>query len=204
MNRRDTSKAETKKIILNAARQLFWEKGVENCTIRSIAKEASVAPASVIVHFKNKTALLEATLQDEIESVLTSTMEALPADQGIQCILLHLASGMFSLYDKNRDLYRILIRDTFFEQTQSSPSIAQLDEFYLNFFARLIDQKKELGEIKIEVESCLVATVFFSLYMGILRDFLRSSDLSVSTAMERLSLMIDYFLTGILVVGDSK
>ncbi len=82
MTRRDDSKVETRGLILSAAQQLFWEKGPENCTIRSIAKAAGVAPASVIVHFKNKTALLEAALYEEIETVLIKTLSTFPASEG--------------------------------------------------------------------------------------------------------------------------
>ena len=62
MNRREASKKETRQLILRAARRLFAQKGMEECTIRDIARKAGVSPASVVVHFKSKTALLEEAL----------------------------------------------------------------------------------------------------------------------------------------------
>jgi AcrR family transcriptional regulator len=68
MNRREASKIETKNLILQAAKQLFRKKRVEECTMRTIAARAGVSPASVIVHFKSKIALLEEALEGEINS----------------------------------------------------------------------------------------------------------------------------------------
>ncbi len=64
MDRRKASKFETRQLILSAAKKLFLEKGVEQCTMRAIATEAGVSAASVVVHFKNKIGLLEASLYE--------------------------------------------------------------------------------------------------------------------------------------------
>ncbi|MGL1933257.1 MAG: TetR/AcrR family transcriptional regulator [Desulfotalea sp.] len=203
MTRRDDSKAETSRLILSAAKKLFWEKGPENCTIRSIAQKAGVAPASVIVHFKNKTALLEATLYEDIEAVLNEKLDTYPIEGGLSVICAHFLSDMFFLYDKNRELYRVLIRDTLFEFAHNSPKIAQLDEKYFTFLAELIEKEKKLGTIRPEVESNLVAQALFSLYMGVLREFLRNPELSAEKAMEQLSTMLEYQLTGVLLPEDN-
>ena len=126
-------------------------------------------------------------------------METLPVHDGLQAILVHFISGMFSLYDKNRELYRILVRDTFFEPFHSSPKMAQLDEKYHTFLAQLIEREKTLGTIKPDIDTNIVATTLFSLYLGVLRDFLRNKELSAETAIEMLSTMLEHHLTGIVL-----
>jgi len=197
MTRREDSKAETRKLILNAAHSLFWEKGPDDCTMRDIAKKAGVSPASIIVHFKNKTALLEVALYEKIEKTVAKALATLPSDKGIHEALMHIASVMFSFYDKNRELYRVLVRDTLFEPDQESPSIAKLDEGNLEFIARLIEQEK--GTVRTEVDSYLAASSIFYLYIGVLRDFLRNPELSVNKAVKRLSEMLELHLAGILI-----
>ncbi len=199
MTRRDDSRVETRGLILQAAQNLFWEKGAENCTIRSIAKEAGVSPASVIVHFKNKIALLEVVLYGDIEKTLAKALATLPSDKGLHAVLMHMLSGMLTLYDKNRELYRILVRDTLFEPVHNSPSITKLDEKYFSFLITLIEQEKETGTVRKQVDSSLVASSFFYLYIGVLRDFLRDPELSVSNTLERLSVTLEQYLVGILV-----
>ena len=111
---------------------------------------------------------------------------------------------MFFLYDKNRELYRILVRDTLFEATHNSPKIALLDEKYFALLAQLIEKEKELGIVRQEIDTDLVATALFSLYIGVLRDFLRNPEISVDTAIERLSAMLENHLDGILVLEHHR
>src|SRR4030066_1499232 len=106
MNRREASKKETKRLILKAARKLFAQKGMEECTIRDIAEKAGVSPASVVVHFKSKTALLEEALNRDIENALSELIASIPEDLELLDRLMYLAKGFFRLYAKNRNLYR--------------------------------------------------------------------------------------------------
>ncbi|MCI5222483.1 MAG: TetR/AcrR family transcriptional regulator [Candidatus Electrothrix sp. AR4] len=204
MSRIDDSKAETRRLILNAAHILFWKKGADKCTIRDISEEAGVSPASVIVHFKNKTALLEAALYQEIEKALGKALATLPGKANLQATLIHLLAFMLTFYDNNRELYRILVRDTFFEPIHNSPSMGKLDKQYLTFIISLIDQEKEQGGIREEVNASLLASSFFHLYLGVLRDFLRDPELTVTTAVDQLSVTLELYFTGIAQTGEKQ
>jgi AcrR family transcriptional regulator len=76
--RRDQQKAETRTLILTAAKALFVEKNYENTTIRAIAKQAGVAVGTVFVHFPDKSALLAAALYEDIEQVLVEAFATIP------------------------------------------------------------------------------------------------------------------------------
>ena len=198
MTRRDDSKEETRKLILKAAHSLFWKKGPDECTMRGIAKKAGVSPASIIVHFKNKTALLEVVLYKDIEKTVAKALKTLPSDKGLHAVFMHIASALLSFYDKNRELYRVLVRDTFFEPNQESPSIAKLDEGNLEYIASLIKQEKEKGRVRPKIDPYLAASSIFYLYMGMLREFLRNPQLSVAKARKVLSATLEQHLAGIL------
>ena len=109
MNRRQATKLETRKLILTAARKLFKSRGVAQCTMREIAKEAGVSPASVVVHFKNKIALMETALFEDIDRTIGKAVESLPPGADLADSLLHIWTAMFTFYDANRDLYRVLL-----------------------------------------------------------------------------------------------
>ncbi len=83
MNRREASKAETRRLVLEAARELFSQKGMQECTIRNIAGKAGVSPASVLVHYKSKTALLEEALVGDIRDALSGLIASIPAGAGL-------------------------------------------------------------------------------------------------------------------------
>lgn len=202
MTRRDDSKIETRKLILNTAHRLFWEKGADTCTIRDIAKEAGVSPASVIVHFKNKTALLEAALHEDISTALSKAMATMPEEKGLNPFLMHIASAMLSQYDKNRKLYCILVRDTYFTPDHENPMMTKLFEDQVEFIITLIQQEKKDGAVRKDADASLAATSFFYLYIGVLRDFLRNAELSVEQAVARLSVTLAQHIRGIEIVGE--
>lgn len=204
MSRRDDSKAETKALILVAARSMFWEKGADRCTIRDIAAEAGVAPATIIVHFKNKTALLDASLYEDIEKAFSKAQVTMPIEDGLHAVLVHMVSSMFSFYDRNRELYRIQFRDTFFEPDHENPTMIKLLKEKLELIAIMIEQEKSKGTVRANADSFLAADSFFFLYLGVLGDFLRDPELSVDSATERISIILDQHLTGILTLGEGS
>ena len=197
MNRREASKKETRRLILKAARTLFARKGMEECTIRDIAKKAGVSPASVVVHFKSKTGLLEEALCGDIESVLSELVASMPEDIELLDRLMHLSKGFFGLYDKNRDLYRALIRYTVFEPASETQIMSKLSEQYIQFLSQIMEEQKTRGAVRPEVDSRIAAASVFSLYMGALITLLRMPEMTVDMVSHILASMTDQYLKGI-------
>jgi AcrR family transcriptional regulator len=200
MNRREASKSETRQLILRAARRLFAQKGMEATTIRDIAREAGVSPASVVVHFKSKTALLEEALNHDIETALSELVASMPEDLELRDRLLHLARGFFRLYDQNRKLYRALIRHTIFEPAGETPNITNVSGLYLRFLSGLVEEGQARGIIKPEVDASIAAGSIFSLYLGALILLFRQPDMTVEQVAEALAAMTDQYLKGITII----
>jgi AcrR family transcriptional regulator len=201
MNRRQASKHQTRQLILNTARRLFAQKGMEECTIRDIAREAGVSPASVVVHFKSKTALLEEALNRDIARTLSELTASLPPEPDLLGRLLHLARGFFRLYDHNRTLYRALIRHTLFEPAAETPNLATVSHLYLRFLAGLVDDAKAAGLLRADVDAAVAAAALFSLYLGALTLLFRSPNMTVEQVVAALAAMTGQYLTGITRTG---
>jgi AcrR family transcriptional regulator len=197
MNRREASKNDTRQLILRAARRLFAQKGMEESTIRDIAREAGVSPASVVVHFKSKTALLEEALNRDIESAFSELAASMPPGLGLLDRLMHLARGFLRLYDQNRNLYRALIRHTIFEPAAETPNITNVSELYLQFLAGLVEEDKARGLIRPDVDATVAAGAIFSLYLGALALLFRTPEMAVELVAEALAAMIGQYLQGI-------
>lgn len=202
MSRRQASKSETRRLILNAARKLFLEKGVDQCTMRAIAKEAGVSAASVVVHFKNKTALLEMALYEDIERTLAQAMASLPLKADLLDRLMHIAKAMYTFYDANRNLYRVLIRNTVFEPEEDNPHLTRQLEDYLQFLGGMIEQEKALGYVRADVDVHMAAVSLASLYMGVLINFYRNPEMTPQMALDTLAAMKQQYLTGIMANPD--
>ena len=198
MNRRQASKQETRQLILTAARPLFAQKGMEECTIRDIAQAAGVSPASVVVHFKSKTALLEEALNQDIENALSALIASMPEDQGLLERLLHLATGFFRLYDQNRNLYRALIRHTIFEPVSETPHMTNMTARYIQFLAGMIEAEQTRGLIRPEVDAQVAAGAIFFLYLGALVLLFRMPEMTVEMVAEILAAMTGQYLEGII------
>lgn len=56
--RRERERADTRRRILDAARDMFAEKGYEATTMRAIANRVEYTPTAIYHHFRNKEALL--------------------------------------------------------------------------------------------------------------------------------------------------
>jgi AcrR family transcriptional regulator len=65
LERRERERADTRRKILDAAREMFARKGYAATTMRAIAQRIAYTPTAIYHHFKNKDALLtELTTQD--------------------------------------------------------------------------------------------------------------------------------------------
>jgi AcrR family transcriptional regulator len=197
MNRREASKKETRRLILTVARKLFAQKGMEECTIRDIAKKAGVSPASVVVHFKSKTALFEEVLSRDIGNALSELITSMPKNLEFPDPLMHLAKGMLRFYDKNRNLYRALLRHTIFEPTSETPNISKQSEEYVQFLFRLMEEQKTRRMIRSEVDSTVAAASIFFLYLGALTMLFRMPEMTVETIADLLASMTNQYLKGI-------
>ncbi|MEW6518842.1 MAG: TetR/AcrR family transcriptional regulator [Thermodesulfobacteriota bacterium] len=205
MSRRETTKLETRQLILEAARKLFHRRGPELCTMRDIAREAGVSPASVVVHFKNKTALLEVALYEDIEQTIAKAVATMPqTGASLHERLMHIARCMYGFYDNDRELYRVLIRDTTFEKAGENPYLTRQLQEYLQFFGAIIEQEKERGKVRPDADARIAASSLFSLYFSVLMEFLRSPDLTMDMALGWLSEAVRQHLTGIVPPEGDK
>ena len=81
LNRRQAAKVRTRQKVLDAARQLFAERGYEPATIRDIAKGAGMSTGAVFANFQDKAELFEAVLSEDM-SKLAETLKAAAATEG--------------------------------------------------------------------------------------------------------------------------
>lgn len=76
--RKERDKEDLRKSILNAAREVFLEKGVELTSIRSIAQKIEYSPTTIYLYFKDKNEIFYALHMDGF-NLLNSLMYPLTA-----------------------------------------------------------------------------------------------------------------------------
>ena len=202
MNRRNVSKTETRRLIMVAARKLFLEKDVDQCTMRAIARQAGVSPASVVVHFKNKGALMEAALTEDIERTTAQALAAMPSEGDLSQRLNFIWRAMYTFYDTNRKLYRVLIRSTVFEPEDDTPFLTWQTITFFNYLEKMIDDEKAQGRMAGTVFRHVLATALFSQYFGTLVMFYRDPSMTPGMAAELVLAMNQQTLAGLTMLPE--
>lgn len=73
---------ETRARILRASRKLFDEKGIEELSLRSVARTVGITPMAIYRHFDSKEALLDALVLDGLAQ-WSARVDALPPAEGL-------------------------------------------------------------------------------------------------------------------------
>ena len=197
MNRKQAFKKETRRLILQAARKLFLEEDFSRCTMRRVAAEAGVSAASVVVHFKNKTALMEAALAEDIGRTWEGALKTMPAKGLIATRIKHIWLTMFIFYDGNRNLYRELLSSTVLKVEEDTPALRKDIDNFLNLLITMIEDEKTAGRMDQTVDSRILSMSLFSQYFGVEIMFFRDPAITPETATEMAEIMNRQTLTGL-------
>jgi AcrR family transcriptional regulator len=79
--RRERQKQELRRLILQAAGELFLEKGYENFSLRQVAERIGYSATTIYLYFQNKDDLILATVQDGFEA-FDRQMESIAVGKG--------------------------------------------------------------------------------------------------------------------------
>lgn len=114
LSRRRKHKEELRRLILDAAREIFVRQGYESFSMRKLAEKIEYSPGSVYLHFKNKEELFEC-LVDESFARLLKTLSALRNGKKLQDPVEELKKGLrayveFGLRNPNDYRFAFMLR----------------------------------------------------------------------------------------------
>jgi AcrR family transcriptional regulator len=162
MNRED-KKLETRKRILQAAKQLFEQEGFQGASIRSIADEAGVAAGTVMLHFEDKRDLLHSALFSDLETAIEDALESLPNDS-LEEQLAHLTGRMFAYYEDRPQLSRVLLRESLFAEPPWASAFAGQVARVHGRLQRVFHAAAQRGEIAEDIDMARLGAAYFSFY----------------------------------------
>jgi len=84
LNRRQAAKVRTRQKVLDAARNLFAERGYDAATIRDIAKVAGMSTGAVFANFQDKAELFETVFADEMTGLLNDVRTGAAIEGGVR------------------------------------------------------------------------------------------------------------------------
>lgn len=82
ISRRRQHKEELRRIILDAARDIFVRQGYESFSMRKLAEKIEYSPGSVYLHFKNKEELFECLVDESFARLLKTLTDLRNGQEG--------------------------------------------------------------------------------------------------------------------------
>ena len=200
-NRRNIQKKETQKLILESALTLFKELGFEKTSTRAIAEKACVGVGTVFSHFPDKSSLLIAVLLDDLKSIQNNALGSLPENIPICDKFLHISKYFYVYYAEQPELSRTLLKELWFVSGDwGQKLISQAHEFVF-LLHELLEQAKQKGEIRPEIDTMLCARAFFSHYLNVLYEGMSDTDVKPDKMINLLKDLLNQLMKG---VGSNK
>lgn len=148
--------------ILEAARRMFAEKGFHNTNLNDVAHEVGIARGTIYLHFSTKEDLLLAIINQAEEQLLTRLNRVLGPGDNPTDKLCKVLEELLRTYENYGDLIRVMsgelhriVAGKLYGEGERRPLPA--------FIQGIIEEGKQAGLIKKEVNSVVAANALFTI-----------------------------------------
>lgn len=183
MARRTKQEAlETRNCIMEAAVEVFFEKGVANATLNDIAVRAGVTRGAVYWHFKNKLDVFEA-IHDQLQLSFVDTIAGeLRNDHPHPLLQLErLCSELLIDLENNRHKFKVL-SILFFKSDytgEMAPFLRLQNERKrqnIDLFSRYFTRAQNHHHLSPDVDAATLSMALMAYMTGIVVEYLRDAD----------------------------
>src|SRR6056297_681804 len=145
---KDKENKTTKGKILETARNLFLEKGVDNTSIRDISKKANINLASINYHFKSKENLFEHVLQELVSTNTQKLPVILNSDLPLEEKIKQYVYTYFEIIRINPELPYFIV-NVLHRNPKKIAGFKIIESLYnTEKFSKQLNQEAEKGNIK--------------------------------------------------------
>lgn len=179
------SKAEAEKTrgeILQAALDLFYEKGYSKTTFDEIAKRINLTKGAVYWHFRNKPDIVLALIKSTAGEVCKVIEENLPKGQGLETVKTAFIRDAELIRDTPE--YRKFLFFVLFQMEWSEPvfkeigtPLKEIAEFPLRHIKEALALAQKQGEINDKIDIEQTALCIMALWDGLLRSEISNRNL---------------------------
>lgn len=196
LTRRAMAKQQTREKVLQAAREMFVERGYEGATIRDIARAAGMSTGAVFASFTDKPELFDAILSEDFGALLDPMRDAAATSPSAREALV----AMFGAAYRAHAAQLPLIQAALAASWTRTPEAEQLRRDSLRPLRALVlevlERGVERGELTRRFDLRLVSDVIWDLYLAGYRPA-AFEGLAVDGQTDRLAERIDLVLAGV-------
>ncbi|HEU5345204.1 MAG TPA: helix-turn-helix domain-containing protein [Ktedonobacterales bacterium] len=159
--RRQQQAQQRRNQLIDAALELFSQRGIEATRVSDIAQAAGVAQGLLYHYFPSKDALLAAIIERHGPlPLLAELLAAPPPDQPTRETLLLLANRFYALFQERRPLVRLILREIIWQPEMLRMGML-VREQALGMLARYLQSRVAAGELRPH-DSLVVGQLFAS------------------------------------------
>jgi AcrR family transcriptional regulator len=147
---RERNKQDKLRRIVNAARELFQEKGFEETTAREVCKRAQIGTGTLFLYVKDKHELLVWAFREDSERLLEGGPRRLSRN-GVVDSLMAFLGRFVDFYGERPELARLFIRELSFRPEREFAEAFSLTQKLKDRVEDLARQAQEAGELRADV-----------------------------------------------------
>jgi AcrR family transcriptional regulator len=129
--RRERSRADLRRAILQHAADLFLEKGYDGFSLRAVAERVGYTPTTIYLYFASKDDLLLAVVREGFERFYAALTEAAASTSDPRARLAALGAAYIRFGREHRQFYQLMFmqRTDLLVQRAASPDESSVDSF---------------------------------------------------------------------------
>lgn len=165
--KREQNKRKNRQAILDAAQQLFIQRGFEETRIDDLAHAAGIGKGTVYRYFASKETILLELIADLRVNIHQQFAEINDPTAPVAKQLLALFMCQFDFIENNPELARIMFRESMFPSKKSVEQRNQVDIEYLNAVTTILRHGQQRGELRQDVDLLTCTLQMYSQYLTI-------------------------------------
>jgi AcrR family transcriptional regulator len=190
--------ADKRRVILDAAVQVFANQGFHTCRVADIADEAGVAYGLVYHYFSSKDEILDTLFLERWDLMLAAITEADAKQPSPREKLGAIAGFIIDSYRYDPDLMKVIIVEvTRAANTFGRTHLAKIREAY-DQIAGIVERAQADGLFRREIDPPFAALAFYGLIEQVLSGWIFDSELLEEEQLERAkALIVDTICRGL-------
>jgi AcrR family transcriptional regulator len=162
---REAKKAQTRARIVEAARDLFAERGYHASTVRDITARAGVSSGSLFTSFSGKAALLQEIVNARLEGLLEHAQGALERGQGAAAILAEMGQRAYAYEGRELRLLAESIGASWTWDADTEAANRQSLSHLLGTIRTVLAAGQTRGDLAPDADLTLLTHTIFSCYL---------------------------------------
>lgn len=147
--------------IIQAAIDVFREKGVEKTKVSDIVKKAGIAQGTFYLYFPSRLSVMPAIAKVMVDKIIAAIEQGVPANESFEIQLERVVDIVFSLTEEYRDVYALIYAGI--TQTEHLKEWESIYAPYYEWIHGFLAKAQQQGMIRDSINTAYSAKFFIGL-----------------------------------------